>query len=89
MNHKLKIIIENSIFDEDNLLELNHFLMICTRAENEKDLRDSLRNLEEHGSFECLEERGIKYGFGHNHFFMSERQYKDEWVRILFINFSE
>jgi hypothetical protein len=82
------IIIENSIFNEDNLTELNHFLTICTITKNEKELRDELRNLKEHGAFEHLEEKGIRYGFGKNHFWMSERQYRNEWERILFIDFT-
>jgi hypothetical protein len=86
---KLNVKIENYIMDEDNLLELNHFIMICTMAENEQELRDILSNLKKDGSFECLEEKGVRYGFGHNHFWMSELQNRDEWVRILFIDFSQ
>jgi len=89
MNNKLKIIIENSIFSEDNLTELNHFLTICTMVRNRQELREELEILKEFGSFDHLEEKGIRYGFGHNHFWMSERQYKNEWKRILFIDFTE
>ena len=81
--------IENSIFNENNLLELNHFVLLCTMAKNEKELRDELRTLEEHGSFDHLEEIGMRYGFGSNHFWLSERQFKNEWERILFIDFSK
>ena len=84
-----KIIIENSIYYDENLYELNHFLTICTISENEKELRDMLRNMNEQGYFEQLEERGIRYGFGNNHLWFSEKQDKNEWKRILYIDFSE
>jgi hypothetical protein len=85
----MKVIIENYICNEDNLLELNHFLIICTTAQNEKELRNTLCHLEKDGCFDCLEEKGIRYGFGNNHFWMSELQSMDEWKRILFIDFTE
>jgi len=85
----MKVIIEDSIYSEDNLLELNHFLMICTKAENENELRNSLHNLQAFGSFDCLEEKGIRYGFGNNHFWLSEEQGKNEWQRVLFIDFTD
>lgn len=88
MNKKINIIIENSIFSEDNLIELNHFLTICTMAQNENELRNELRVLEEFGSFKHLEEKGIRYGFGNNHFWLSEKQFRNEWKRILFIDFA-
>ena len=86
---KFNIIIENSIFDERNLIELNHFLLICTTCRDRQELNEELNTLKEFEAFECLEEKGIRYGFGHSHFWMSELQDKNEWVRILYIDFSE
>lgn len=85
----MKAIIENSIFNEDNLFELNHFIVLCTMTQNEQEFREELRILEEFNSLEHLEERGIKYGFGHHHFWLSERQFRNEWKRILLIDFTE
>ena len=85
----MKVTIENYICNEDNLLDLNHFLIICTTVQNENELKNTLQNLKEDGCFEYLEENGIRYGFGNNHFWMSERQFKDEWKRIIFIDFTE
>jgi hypothetical protein len=59
MKKKVNIIIENSIFSEDNLIELNHFLTICTMAQNENELKNEFRILEEFGSFKHLEEKGL------------------------------
>ena len=85
----MKVIIESRITDEDNLLELNHFVLICTMAQNERELRHILSNIEKDGCFDCLEEKGIRYGFGKHHFWMSELQFGDKWERILFIDFTE
>jgi hypothetical protein len=83
----MNTIIENSIYRKTNLSELNHFVIACAMAKNENDLRNKLNNLKDYGSFNCLEEKGIRYGFGHHHFWMSERQYRNKWKRILFIDF--
>ena len=85
----MKVIIENSIFNDTNLYELNHFILLCTMTQNEKELKNELRILEEFNAFDCLEEQGIRYGFGNNHFWMSEKQFRNEWKRILFIDFTE
>ena len=84
----MNTIVENSIYRKANLLELNHFVIACTMAKNENDLRNKLNNLKDYGTLKYLEEKGLRYGFGHHHFWMSERQYSDEWKRILFIDFA-
>jgi hypothetical protein len=89
MNNKLKIIIEDSIFYDDNLYELNNFLTICTMCRDRQELNEELKALAEMGGFDHLEEKGLRYGFGHTHFWLSEKQDNNEWVRILFIDFSE
>lgn len=85
----MNVTVENSIFDENNLLEVNRFLTICTRVANLQELNKALKTFKEIGSFDHLEEQGIRYGFGHNHFWLSELQKRGEWVRLLFIDFSE
>jgi hypothetical protein len=85
----MKPLIEHSIFNDDNLIELNHFLQICTMVEDETDLIEEIAALKSFGSFDHLEEKGIRYGFGHSHFWLSELQGRGEWVRILFIDFTQ
>ena len=85
----MKVIIENYIYNDDNLLEVNHFVMLCTGAEDEQELRDEIHNLEVFGAFDCLEEKGIRYGFGHHHFWVSENWGSDGWQRILFVDFTD
>jgi hypothetical protein len=84
MMKKFNIIIENSIFYDVNLYELNHFLNICTICRDRQDLTEELNTLKEFGAFEHLEEKGIRYGFGHSHFWFSELQDRNEWKRIIY-----
>lgn len=82
----MKTIIENSLYCP-HLWEMyvNSIVNICITSENECELRRQIR-IVDHWQYEDAMARNfdLKWGFGHNHFWLSEGK-----RRILFVDFTD
>ena len=76
----MKTQIENYIYFDNNLPEINAIIGLCTAAHDEDDLRERIAEIND------WQVENTKWGFGHNHFWLSEERGRDGWVRILFVD---
>ena len=77
----MKTQIESTVQNEWNLAMVNTIAGECIAATDENDLRLRMRN-----SRYPNNGLHIHFGFGHNHFWLSEVDYPE---RILFVDFTE
>jgi hypothetical protein len=79
----MKTHIENYIYDDSHLGDINAIVGICTSALDENDLRERITH--ETGDWHI---EGVCWGFGHNHFWLEEEHGSAGYKRILFVDFT-
>ena len=80
----MKTQIENYIYNDSNFGEINAIASICTSALDEDDLRARLAN-----DTSDWEMEDVRWGFGHNHFWLSEEHGSAGYKRVLFVDFTD
>ncbi len=78
----MKTQIENYIYNDENFDNINAIIGICTASRDEDDLRERIAEINDWVT------ESLKWGFGHNHFWLEEDRYSAGWKRILFVDFT-
>ncbi|MEZ3441551.1 hypothetical protein [Alistipes sp.] len=78
----MKTQIESYIYHDEHFAEINAIIGICTEATDETDLRARIEEIDD------WKIDGVRWGFGGNHFWLSEEHGSKGFMRILLVDFT-